>query len=80
MLYFQFRFYFFRSSLKLSQELFEGKVQSKNFTSVEKIFRQEFENNCRFVQFGMEPRQMRLKQINSTSPNTEASFLVRSIS
>ena len=28
----------------------------------------------------MEPRQMRLKQINSTSPNTEAPFLVRSIS
>ena len=53
-----------KSSLK-------GKYGLENFISVERTFRQEFENNCRFVQFGTEPREMQLKQINSTSPSTE---------
>ena len=64
----------------LSQELFKGKIWSRKFISVERTFRQEFENNCRFVRFGTEPREMQLKQTNSTSPSTEALFLVRSIS
>ena len=45
-----------KSSLK-------GKYGLENFISVERTFRQEFENNCRFVQFGTEPREMQLKQI-----------------
>ena len=49
----------------------KGKYGLENFISVERTFRQEFENNCRFVQFGTEPREMQLKQTNSTSPGTE---------
>ena len=72
MWYFQFRFLFFDGALQGSlKSSLKGKYGLDNFISVERTFRQEFENNCRFVQFGTEPREMQLKQTNSTSPSTE---------
>ena len=58
----------------------KGKYGLENVTSVDSAFSQEFENNCRFVLFGTEPRQMQLKQTISTSLSTEESFVIRSIS
>ena len=58
----------------------KGKYGLENVTSVESAFSQEFENNCRFVQFGTEAGQMQLKQTNSNSLSTEVSFVIRSIS
>ena len=59
MWYFQFRLLFFDRALSSSlKSSLKGKCGLENFISVERTFRQEFENNCRFVQFGTEPREM----------------------
>ena len=67
-------------SLVFRRSSLTGKYCQENFTSIERTFPHELENNCCFFQFGTEPRKMLLKQTNSTSSSTEASFLIRSIS